>query len=95
MGGTLPQWTPMGVLVFLYICAASIIAYMLWYHILKTTELSKLLIIKFAEPLFACIFSAGLLGENIWRWQYLVSFLLISSGILLAHIQIKGKEENK
>ncbi len=85
LGGNLPQFTVKGALVFTYICAASIIAYTLWYHILKTNELSKLFIIKFAEPLFACVFGAILLGENIFRIQYLAAFLLISLGILVGH----------
>ena len=85
LGGVLPQFTVKGALVFTYICAASITAYTLWYHILKTNELSKLFIIKFAEPLFACVFGAILLGENIFRMQYLAAFLLISSGILVGH----------
>lgn len=85
LGGALPTLTVKGVLVFAYICAASIAAYTLWYHILKTSELSKLFIIKFAEPLFACVFGAVLLGENIFRLQYLVAFVLISSGILIGH----------
>ncbi len=85
LGGVVPQFTVKGALVFTYICAASITAYTLWYHILKTNELSKLFIIKFAEPLFACVFGAILLGENIFRMQYLAAFLLISSGILVGH----------
>ena len=84
-GGVLPQFTVKGILVFSYICAASITAYTLWYHILKTNELSKLFIIKFAEPLFACVFGAILLGEDIFRLQYLAAFLLISSGILVGY----------
>lgn len=85
LGGAVPQFTIKGAVVFTYICAASITAYTLWYHILKTNELSKLFIIKFAEPLFACVFGAILLGENIFYLQYLAAFLLISSGILIGH----------
>lgn len=89
MGAGLPQFTEKGSLVFAYICAASITAYTLWYYILKTSELSKLFIIKFAEPLFACIFGALLLRENILRWQYLAAFVLICAGIMIGHH--KGK----
>lgn len=71
--------------VFAYICIASILSYTLWYHILKTNSLSKMFIIKFAEPLFACLFGAVLLGENIFRIQYLLAFLLICAGILLGN----------
>ena len=72
-------------LVFAYICTASMIAYLLWNHILKTSELSNMFIIKFAEPMFACIFGAILLNENIFKWQYLIAFLLISAGIVLGN----------
>lgn len=91
-GGEFPRFTMEGVLVFTYICTASIISYTLWYHILKTNELSELFIIKFAEPLFACVFGAILLGENIFRFQYLLAFLLISSGILIGHKTNKKRE---
>lgn len=53
------------ILVFAYICIASIIGYTLFYYVQRTAELSRLFIIKFAEPLFACVFSAFLLDENI------------------------------
>lgn len=85
MGASLPRFSPRGVLVFSFICIASIASYMLWYSILKTTTLSRLFIIKFAEPVFACIFSAILLGEDIFKWQYLLAFILISSGIVIGH----------
>lgn len=71
--------------VLTYICLASIFGYTLWYYILKNNSLSKMFIIKFAEPLFACVFSAMLLGEDIFKIQYLVAFVLISLGIVLGN----------
>lgn len=79
-------------LVFAYICTASMIAYLLWNHILKTSELSNMFIIKFAEPMFACIFGAILLNENIFKWQYLIAFLLISAGIILGNKKARNNE---
>jgi len=67
--------------VLIYICLASMISYCIWYTIMKKGDLSNLYIIKFAEPLFACIFGAIILGENIFKIQYLVAFLLIAGGI--------------
>ncbi len=91
MGGRLPHFTVSGTLIFLYICAASVSGYTLWYYILRTNGLSGLFIIKFTEPLFACIFGAVLLSENILKTQYLIAFVLISSGIVIGHH--KGKEK--
>ncbi len=78
--------------IMVYICLASIISYCIWFGIVKNGELSKLFIIKFAEPVFACIFGALLLGENIWKIQNLIAFVLISFGILLSNLRLKKKE---
>ena len=86
MGAKLPQFSPYSTLVFSYICFASIVGYCLWYYIVsKSSELSKLFVIKFAEPFFACIFGAILLGEDILKLQYLLAFVLISAGIAIGN----------
>lgn len=84
-GGKIPQVTPKALLVFAYICTASITGYTLFYRSQRTTELSKLFIIKFSEPLFACVFSALLIDEDIFKIQYLIAFVLISPGIVIGN----------
>ena len=91
LGGTIPQINGKLIAVFAYICVSSIISYTLWYYILRTSELSKLFIIKFTEPLFACIFGAFIMGEDILKWQYLVAFVLISAGIVIGHYKENAK----
>ena len=86
MGGVIPHFTFKAMLVFAYICAASIVAYVLFTRLQKDASNSRLLIIKFAEPLFACIFGALLLGEDILKLQYLLAFVLISAGIYLGSL---------
>ncbi len=78
--------------IFAYICAASIISYCIWFGVVKKGELSKLFIIKFAEPIFACIFGALILKEDILKIQYLVAFALIALGIIIANINTRKKE---
>lgn len=85
MGAQMLTFTLKSTLVFTYICTASILGYTLWYYVLKTAALSKLFIIKFAEPLFTCVCGAVLLGENIFKIQYLLAFILISVGIILGN----------
>ena len=86
MGGSVRfQWNT-SLWIMAYICVASIVSYCVWFGIIKHGELSKLFIIKFAEPVFACIFGALILGENIWKIQYLIAFLLISGSICLANM---------
>lgn len=68
-----------------YLCIASIVSYCIWFGIVKKGELSKLFIIKFAEPVFASVFAAILLNENIFQVQYLVAFVAITAGISVSN----------
>lgn len=95
MGGNMGIISWKGIGTFSYICSASIVSYCLWYGILKNNHLSTLFIIKFTEPLFACVFGAVLLGENIFRWQYLIALLLVVMGICLSSLPIKKKDVKK
>ena len=85
------QWDSFA--IFLYICTASTVSYALWYQILKTSDLSNMFLIKFAEPLFACVFSAILLDENIFQWQYFIAFTLIATGIILGNKKKREKTD--
>lgn len=85
MGAQMLFFSVKSTFVFAYICTASIVAYTLWYYILANNTLSKMFIIKFTEPLFACVFGAVLLGENIFKIQYLLAFILVCTGILLGY----------
>ncbi len=95
MGGKIPKITPWAIFVFLYICTASMIAYVLYTYLLRTVSVSKMFIIKFTEPLFACIFGAMWLGEDIFKIQYLLAFILISAGIILGNKANETKGEAK
>jgi drug/metabolite transporter (DMT)-like permease len=91
MGGNVHFRWDCSLLIMVYICVASIVSYCIWFGIVKNGELSKLFIIKFAEPVFACIFGALILGEDIWKIQYLISFLLISGSIWFSNMKHKKK----
>lgn len=90
MGGNIGAFIPKNpqqLLVLGVIIAASVISYCLWYINVQRENLSKLFIIKFAEPLFAAVFGWLLLGENIFNLNYAAAFVLISAGILVANLK--------
>ena len=89
MGGRVRFAWNASLLIMLYICLASIFSYCIWYAVLKKSELSRLFIIKFSEPIFACIFGAIILGENIWKIQYLAAFILICGSIWISNTSKK------
>ncbi len=85
--------TPSQILVFGGVLLASIFSYCLWFQTVQKENLSKLFIIKFAEPLFASIFGWILLGEDIFNLRYLFAFLLISFGVVVAN-QTRKNQKN-
>lgn len=92
MGGGVKLANSAAIPIFIYILAASIVSYCLWYTIVKTGSLSSLFVIKFAEPLFSCILGAVILGENIFDLRYLFAFLLIGGGITVANGALANKK---
>ena len=84
-GGSMDFALSKAAFIMVYICFASIFSYSIWFTVVKNGELSKLFIIKFAEPVFACVFGAILLGENIFKVQYILAFLLIATGIYVSN----------
>lgn len=86
LGGRIPHVSLSALLLLGYICASSVVAYALWNVLVKYNDLSKMSIIKFFEPLFGVIFSGLLLGENIFRLTYLLSFIIIAAAVLIINV---------
>lgn len=83
-GGSISSVSISACMVFLYICAASIVSYCLWNWILSNNNLSELFIIKFLEPVFAAIFGAALLGEQVLQPRFLIALVLTGVAIFFS-----------
>ena len=91
-GGSIRPTGIRSVGVMAYICTASVVSYCVWYSLVGKETLSRLYITKFAEPVFAAVLSAVMLGENPFRWEYLLAFVCISGGIMLCRQPDKAKK---
>ena len=82
-GGRLPQVTPAGIGMLLYLALVSGVAYSVWSVLLKHNPTSKVVIFGFMNPVFGVIISSVLLHEaNVLPWQQCaVALLLITAGI--------------
>ncbi len=90
-GGRITTCTPRALLVFTYIIVTTVISYSLWYSVVKRYDLSKLFIIKMAEPLFAALVSLALpLGAEI-TWNHLIAFALVFGAVLVSNMKINKK----
>lgn len=91
-GGRITVCTPRALLVFTYIITATVISYSLWYSVVKRYELSKLFIIKMAEPLFSALVSLALPLEAEITWNHLIAFALVFAAVLVSNRKVAGKE---
>lgn len=92
-GGSIGRITLESIGVLAYICTASITANILWNTLIKYNKMSKLAVLKSMDPLFASLFSALLLGENILKPTYLVATVLTVSAIYVSNKTFKNKSE--
>ncbi len=89
MGGRFGRVDRDSVAVLLYVCLSSVISHTLWNMLVKYNDISRMSIVKYLEPLFGVIFSGIILGENIFKLSYLLSFLLIIAAIIAGNIKTK------
>ena len=85
LGGSIGKVDIKGVLVLAYICFASCTGYALWNILLKYNSMSRMSTIKYTETLFSALCSFVLLGENIFKSEYLISVLLLCLGLLIGN----------
>ncbi len=64
----------------------SILAYVLWYWVLKYLEASRVAIMQNIQPILAIIFSAILLGERITT-VFIVGGLIVIGGVIITEIK--------
>ena len=92
-GGGLRKINLQSIGVLTYICLASIIANLLWNTLIKYNDMSRLAVLKSMDPLFASLFSALLLGENILRPTYLAAIALIILAITISNYKRKKQSQ--
>ena len=88
-GGRIHTVNTAAIITLLLLIAISAIAYVLSLMPLKYFPASEVSSFNLLITVFGVVMSALILGENIFRWNYLVSLLLISLGIIV--INLKGK----
>ena len=93
-GGNIGAVSMRAVMVFAYICTASILGYCIWNQLVSRSNLSQLFIVKFLEPLFAAVFGAILLGEDVFHIRFLLALAFTVGAVLISHVEI-GKKGSK
>lgn len=76
-----------GTAILLWLAFVSAAAFTIWTALLKVRAASEISIFNLLVPIFGTILSGVLLGEKIFKIEFLVSILLISAGIALVNLK--------
>ena len=78
--------TPKGIAVLLYLSCVSAFGYTVQSGLFKDYSISAVSVYNFIIPLSGAVFSALFLGENILRWEYLMSLVFTALGIITVNL---------
>ena len=94
MGGHLSGFSPLSVLLLIYMALISSVAYSLWGILLKHNPVSRITVYGFINPVIGVILSALLLGEDNQAFTIygLLSLILVSIGIFT--VNYSGKQQH-
>ena len=85
-GGRLDLLNSQGVLILLWLAVVSAAAFSLWTALLKHHPAGKIAVFNLLVPVFGTVLSGLMLGEQVWRFETLLSLILISAGIISVNI---------
>ena len=94
MGGRITKITAQGVLTLLALAPFAAVAYVLSLLPLKYFSASEISVLNLLIPVFGVVISGLVLGENIFRINYLISLALIILGILLVNWRKRNHVEH-
>lgn len=80
-----------GCLALMYLIFVSSFATTLWCTLVKNYPIGDLSIFNFLIPVSGAIFSGILLKENIFNLKYILSLLLVCTGIIAVNFKVKTK----
>lgn len=84
-GAVFERVTLQGIAVLFYLAMVSAVGFTIWSSLVGKYPIGKVSVYNFVIPVSGTILSAIVLGENILRWQYLLSLVLVSAGIIIVN----------
>jgi len=91
MGGSIEKINLAGGVTLLALALISAIAYVLSLLPLKYFPASEIAVFNLLITVFGVVMSALVLGENVFKLNYLISLVLVSAGIFLVNLKSKEK----
>lgn len=88
-GGKITHFSSVGIITLILLSAISAVAYVLSLIPLKYFPASEISVFNLLITVFGVVMSAIVLGENIFKLNYLVALLLVSLGIFFVNSKAK------
>lgn len=92
-GGRLDLLNAQGVLILLWLAVVSAAAFSIWTALLKHHPAGKIAVFNLLVPVFGTVLSGLMLGEQVWRFETLLSLILILAGIISVNISRGDKSD--
>ena len=86
-GGRFTKFEPQALVIIALLVLSAAVANTLWSVLLKHNPISCISVYKFATPMFGMIFSALLLGEDIFKWNKIISVIAVGIGIFIVNFR--------
>jgi drug/metabolite transporter (DMT)-like permease len=88
------HWTPLAIATLAYLTIlGSVIAFLMYYWLIRHTEVSRVLMIPLVTPLIAVLFGVFFAGETI-GWHTAIGGVAIIGGVALTVMPV-GESKNK
>jgi len=84
-GGSFPVGSFKAYLLLLYLASLSAAAFSIWTQLLKHNKVSSIVIFHFLVPIVGTFLSVLILGEKVFKIQYLIALPLVAGGIYLVN----------
>lgn len=86
-GGSVNGFDLKSGILLLYLAMSTTVSFYLWANLLKYNPVGKVAIFGFTIPVFGTAFSAIFLHENVFNLNYLLSLILVSTGIVIVNYE--------
>lgn len=86
-GGRFTKFELQALVIIALLVLSAAVANTLWSVLLKHNPISCISVYKFSTPMFGMIFSALLLGEDIFKWNKIISVIAVGIGIFIVNFR--------
>ncbi|MCR5761161.1 MAG: DMT family transporter [Sphaerochaetaceae bacterium] len=90
-GGRMTDGGSVGYSILLILSLISAVCFLIWTSLSKYNHISRIAPYQFVNPVSGVICSALILGENLFKFKYLITLVLVSVGIIITNSAVREK----